>query len=61
MVLTDGEFQMGQALALRAEANRMRTRSKVTVSIISIVDPRTDPDFKAIARDVARWVRRRRG
>lgn len=54
VVLTDGEFQMGQALALRAEANRMRTRSKVTVSIISIVDPRTDPDFKAIARDVAR-------
>ena len=54
VVLTDGEFQMGQALALGAEANRMRTRSKVTVSIISIVDPRTDPDFKAIARDVAR-------
>lgn len=54
VVLTDGEFQMGQMLALSREAHLMRTRSKITVSIISIVDPQTDPDFKVKARDIAR-------
>ncbi|MEC8253391.1 MAG: VWA domain-containing protein, partial [Planctomycetota bacterium] len=54
VVITDGEFQMGQSLALSREAFRMRTASKITVSIISIVDSQTDPDFKSKARDVAR-------
>ena len=54
VVLTDGEFQMSQVLALSREAHRMRTGSRITLSIISIVDDGTDPDFKVQARNIAR-------
>ena len=53
-MLTDGEFQSGQRVALNREAFRMRTEDKTTVSIISIVGTQTDPGFKAIAYGVAK-------
>ncbi len=46
VVITDGEFDVGEALALQDLARRMRASARATVSVISIIDAYTDPSFK---------------
>lgn len=53
VVITDGEFR-DQTIALRREANRMRTEGKITLSIISMVDELTPAGFKVRAQQIAR-------
>ena len=43
-----------KSVALRAEANRMRREGKITVSMISIVDRSTDPQFQLEAELLTR-------
>jgi len=45
VVITDGEFRGEESLALRSLAHKMRTGDKITLSIISIVDAQTGPQF----------------
>ncbi len=45
VVLSDGEFDRNELVALSALAHRMRTSHKITVSVISIVDSFTHPAF----------------
>lgn len=54
VVVTDGEFDVRESIALRAEAHRMRSASKVTVSVISLVDAFTDPQFRREAEMITR-------
>lgn len=51
VVISDGEFNVQQSL--RREAFLMSSRSKITVSIISIIDEHTDAGFQAKAKDIA--------
>lgn len=51
VVISDGEFNVQQSL--RREAFLMKSQGKITVSIISIIDERTDPGFKAKAKEIA--------
>ena len=53
VVISDGEFNISQAPALRREAYLMRSQSKITVSIISIIDDQTDAGFKVQAQQIA--------
>jgi len=54
VVVTDGEYRMGEQVALRAEANRMRREGKTTLSMISITDSSTDPQFLQLAELLTR-------
>lgn len=45
VVVTDGEFHLDEAIALRSLAHGMRRDDRVTVSMISIVDRFTDQSF----------------
>jgi Mg-chelatase subunit ChlD len=45
VVVSDGEFDRNEMVALFALAHRMRTGSKITLSVISIVDSFTHPAF----------------
>jgi Mg-chelatase subunit ChlD len=53
VVISDGEFMLRQAFALRAVAGSMRRDDKITVSIISIIGDGTYPEFKAKAEGIA--------
>ncbi|MFK7740138.1 MAG: VWA domain-containing protein [Planctomycetota bacterium] len=52
IAISDGEF-WDKPFALGAAARRMRERDRITLSIVSIVDERTDPGFKRHANDIA--------
>jgi Mg-chelatase subunit ChlD len=54
VVITDGEFDLQEKPALRALAYEMRSARGITLSVISIVDARTDPDFKSAAEQLTR-------
>ncbi|MBL8755658.1 MAG: VWA domain-containing protein [Planctomycetes bacterium] len=54
VVVSDGEFDRNEGIALGALANRMREQAKATLSVISIVDPFTSPTFKTMAERLAR-------
>lgn len=45
VVITDGEFRLEEAMALRGDAHAMKTDDHITLSIISIVDAHTDQAF----------------
>jgi Mg-chelatase subunit ChlD len=53
VVISDGEFFVTEEIALRAEASRMRG-SRITLSVISIVDAFTDSAFKKLAEELTR-------
>ena len=52
VVITDGEFR-DQSQALRREAFLMRSKGKITLSIISMIDSLTQPGFKVRAQQLA--------
>ncbi|HEX5051247.1 MAG TPA: vWA domain-containing protein [Planctomycetota bacterium] len=54
VVVTDGEFDPSESMALRSLANRMRTQGKQTVSMVSIVDRFTAPEFRREAELLTR-------
>lgn len=54
VVLTDGEFEVGESVALRDLAKRMRTDGKITLSIVSILDAHTEQTFKIEAELLTR-------
>jgi hypothetical protein len=54
VVISDGEFDRNEGVALGALANRMREQAKATLSVISIIDPFTSPTFKVMAERLAR-------
>lgn len=54
VVITDGEFDLGESVALHAVARHMREEGKITVSVISIVDANTDQSFKREAELLTR-------
>ncbi len=54
VVITDGEFDVSESVALRALANRMRTENKITLSVISIVDKGTDSQFRKVAEELTK-------
>jgi len=54
VVITDGEFDLGESVALHAVARQMREDGKITVSIVSIVDSHTEQSFKREAELLTR-------
>lgn len=54
VVVSDGEFDAGEALALRALAHRLRTNDGITLSIISIIDSATDIQFEGMCEELSR-------
>lgn len=53
VVITDGEFDVSEALALQRTARLMRTERQTTLSILSIVGADTDGEFKKHAYAIA--------
>jgi hypothetical protein len=49
VVITDGEFDTRESVALRKLAYEMRTQRHATVSIVSIVDDSTAPEYRSEA------------
>lgn len=53
VVISDGEFDLGEEIALGSVANLMRKDDHITVSVISIIDGQSDPQFEGIAARIA--------
>lgn len=53
VVITDGEFDLRQAVALQSLAGRLRREARTTLSVVSIVDERTEPSFRREAERLA--------
>ncbi|MBL8731985.1 MAG: VWA domain-containing protein [Planctomycetes bacterium] len=53
VVISDGEFDLGEEVALGSVANVMRKDDHITVSVISIIDGQSDPQFEGIAARIA--------
>lgn len=49
VVISDGEFDKNEEVALRALAHRMRSQRKVTLSLIALTDEHTASSFKLMA------------
>jgi Mg-chelatase subunit ChlD len=54
VVITDGEFDLSEAVVLQEQARRMRTVDHSTVSVVSIVDQYTEQSFKREAERLTR-------
>ena len=54
VVVTDGEFDIGEGVALRAVARRMGTDQKASLSVIAITDSYTDPSFHREAEELTK-------
>lgn len=54
VVISDGEFDLSEQLALRARAYAMRSEDHVTLSVITIDDGSSDPGFRALAEMMTR-------
>lgn len=54
VVITDGEFDVSESVALQDQAQRMRAANHTTVSIVSIVDEYTEQSFKREAERLTR-------
>lgn len=54
VVITDGEFDTGEDIALRALARRMRNEQKASVSVIAITDAFTGAGFKKLSEELTK-------
>jgi Mg-chelatase subunit ChlD len=54
VVITDGEFDVSEGVALQEEARRMRESDRATLSVVSIVDRFTETSFKREAERLTR-------
>lgn len=52
VVVTDGEFDSSEDLALKALARRMRSEQKASVSVIAITDQFTGSNFKTLSEEL---------
>jgi len=54
VVITDGEFDTSEDIALRALARRMRREQNASLSVIAITDAFTGPGFRNLSEDLTR-------
>ncbi|MBX3464665.1 MAG: VWA domain-containing protein [Planctomycetes bacterium] len=54
VVVTDGEFDLSESVALQDQAMRLRTDARTTLSVVSIIDSGTEPSFKREAERLTR-------
>jgi len=55
VVITDGEFDTSEDIALRALARRMRNEQKASVSVIAITDAFTGSGFKKLSEELTNY------
>jgi Mg-chelatase subunit ChlD len=54
IVITDGEFDTSEDIALRALARRMRSEQKASVSVIAITDAFTGSGFRRLSEELTK-------